>query len=180
MIQLGTIAALLAGLALPTGLTAQTGTPLVPETRVRVILPSAKPTAFGIGRAQPLVGTVASMRGDTLVLRRDRTPTTAVVPLASVARIEVSRGVEPRGISLLKGAATGALDGMLVAPLAYLPRDCEGMACFAETAAISAGIGALAGGILGVASPRERWLPIALAVRVGLSPNGSAIASITF
>jgi hypothetical protein len=158
-------------------LAAQPGPGLAPGRRVRVTAP-----AVDLKRWE---GTVASVRGDTLVLRpivdawtaRYRYPVdTAVrVSLDAVERLEVRRSVRGR---LWKGFGLGALGGAVLGAVVGLSQGkdelCDGLGCIDKGAAAGAlaVVGASVGGLVGLsiaAATAERWQPAPLdGPRVGL------------
>jgi hypothetical protein len=108
--------------------------------------------------ARPLVGTLESLRGQSLVLRVDDDP--YPIPRAAVRRIEVSRGrrISRRWTTL--GAAAGGAAGAFVGGC-LANKDDYGVLCGGQddTKYVIGGIvGGLAGGALGAWLGRgERW-----------------------
>lgn len=166
------IASLTAALLLTASvdLFAQHGPPVAPGDRVRVSrLGSVVP---------PLVCTVSALKADTLVLNTEQRTDALELPLASLAKLEVSRGQKPataRGakIGFLAGAAVGAGVGAALGA-SFGEQDCSS-SCIVGIA----GIGALAGGIggtlvglsIGAATNSDLWEPVPLdQLRVGVSP----------
>jgi hypothetical protein len=167
----------LAWLAAPCiGATAQTPT-LPPGARVRVTAP-----AYGSARQ---VGTVLALRGDTLVLQTAANPDTLLLPWSGVTGLEVSRGRrrqvrEGIGFGFLAGAAFGMLIGLADGddpPDSFIAFSAGEKALFAG--AVLGGIGAVVGGVLGAASPTDRWERVPLRsveARVGAAPGGHGLA----
>ena len=147
---------------------------LAEGARVRVEAP-----ALFAGRR---VGSVAAMRGDTLLLRvRDRA---VAVPLARVERIEVRRGDRRRGAGALRGMGIGLLSGIAVG-LAYARIDETSEPCGDGPCGIGyfiypilgGGAGLALGGVLGAAAGWQRWERVPLPARVGLAPRRGGLAA---
>jgi hypothetical protein len=86
------------------------------------------------------------------------------VPLASLERVEVSQGQRS---SLWLGALVGAVAiGALGFAMDVNPDDCgDDSSAFcsrAEAVAVTAGTGAVLGGLVGFFIKRERWVPVAV------------------
>lgn len=90
-------------LAQISGLIAQEGPQIVPGTRIRVTAPTVA--------SDRLVGTAMSLDVDTLVMKAEDWAAPLTVPIASVTRLDVSRGKVSRGKNALKGAGIGLLVG---------------------------------------------------------------------
>ena len=143
---------------------------LAPGARVRLY---ASQTADG--RYGRFVGRIVRWVPDSLTLKpEDDLP--VVVPVASITRLEVSRGrrsnwAEGAGIGLLVGAATGAIVFGLASG------DCEGWCFTAESAAaagavVFGGLGGVIGLIAGASTTTERWVEVPLArLRVSFAPQ---------
>jgi hypothetical protein len=136
----------------PSGLSAQTKPPVEAGSRVRV-------TARDLGLyKQP--ATLEAWRGDTLILAAERT---MKCPLASVTRLEVSRGPE-------RSTGTGVLVGFLIGSgvgtsLVILKSNDSWFRLSAgEVAAVAALFGGIGAGIgaLSTAFSPERWEAIPL------------------
>ena len=159
-------------------LAAQPGPGLASGRRVRVTAPAADLKRWE--------GTVASVRGDTLVLRplvdawaaRYRYPvdTGVRVSLGAVERLEVRRSVRGR---LWKGFGLGALGGAALGAVVVLSQGedefCDGIGCTDKGAAagVLAVVGASVGGLVGLgiaAATAEPWQPVPLGgPRVGVA-----------
>ncbi len=145
---------------------------LAPGARVRLY---ASQTADG--RYGWFVGRIVRWVPDSLTLKpEDDLP--VVVPVASITRLEVSRGrrsnwAEGAGIGLLVGAATGAIIGLASDP------NCGGFApCFtaeslaAGLAVVFGGVGGVIGLIIGASTTTERWVEVPLdRLRVSFAPQ---------
>ncbi len=131
-----------------------------------------------------LVGEVSSLGDDTVTLRLDESMALQPVPLASVERIEVSRGFA-RGnpVLILAGAAIGTAVGVAVA-VPIWSEDCDEQAqvrvsCdLNHMGAVMAiivhmSVGAIAGWLVGVPFFKtERWKQVPLdKLRVSFAPQ---------
>ena len=157
-----TVISLTAGLLLVSlaSLSAQQAPPVEVGSRVRVTAPG-----LGIYRQ---VATLEAWRGDTLVLAAERTMN---CPLASVTRLEVSRGREQSTgtaalVGFLVGSGVGAGLGLVLCLQAPWGGGCGGGV--AVVAAIFGGVGAGLG-VLSTAHVRERWEEISVG-RVRVAP----------
>ncbi len=124
-----------------------------------------------------VVGYWVSLEGNRLTLRTEKRDSSLVLPLASLTKLEVSRGqksaiAKGAGIGFLVGAGVGAGVGALIGA-----SQGENV-CSDECRVAFAGIGALAGGAvgtlvglgIGAASKSERWVSVPLEeIRIGLS-----------
>ncbi len=150
---------------------------LAPGARVRLY---ASQTADG--RYGRFVGQIVSRVPDSLTLKpEDDLP--VVVPVASITRLEVSRGrrsnwAEGAGIGLLVGAATGAIIGLASGDDPPCPR--SGWFCSRWTAGTKAGalavvfggVGGVIGLIIGASTTTERWVEVPLdRLRVSFAPQ---------
>lgn len=125
-----------------------------PGDRLRVHAP-------GVLGSRDLVGRFVG-RDSVALLLRPRYGATARVPLASIERLERSRGAG-RGVRTL----VGALAGLAVSTAVVVASDpggweCGGEFCGLAQAVAIVGGAAVAGGITGYATYRERWteLPV--------------------
>ena len=125
-----------------------------PGDRLRVHAPGSLGERVLVGR---FVG-----RDSAALLLRPRYAPTARVPLASIERLERSRGPR-RGVRTLLGALTG-LAVSTAAVVASDPGswDCGGEFCGLGQSILIVGGSTIAGGILGYGTHRERWtqLPV--------------------
>jgi len=175
---------------------AQTPGPVSVGERVRITMPDRR------GRHR-LVGRIADVQHDTLVLDSDDIGTAARVPLSQATRIEVSGGRHTNvrrgmGIGMVGGAVAGALIGATTyhkgrAPACSLS---EVLLCWGSPvdpgeaprgispragATIYGLLGILAGGIGGAIIHTERWSarPLGVAARLGTAPSGGAMVSLS-
>ena len=96
------------------------------------------------------------------------------LPLASVSRVEVSRGRGPRAGRTIGGAVLGGLSiGVMLGAIGYVATRCT--SCDSDGIGGLVGlmygvpIGFVLGGITSYASPRERWEPVSVAGERGPS-----------
>ncbi|AHG89384.1 hypothetical protein J421_1847 [Gemmatirosa kalamazoonensis] len=130
---------------------------VTPRARVRVDLLTTERTRLGRTRAQSVVGTLAGMRADTVLLAvRDDVPPLHV-PVASLRAAFTSRGRPPRWEAALRGAVVPALMGAAVSAIGSAIRHREGDPSPGRMAATSAAWGAATGALLAAWSPSERW-----------------------
>ncbi len=160
--------ALLAGALVLTAsidLFAQQEPPVAPGDRVRV-------TAWSVVPGRP-VGTIVSLGADTCVVALEGRAEPLMLPLASVTRLEVSRGQRS---NVGKGALTGGLIGTALGLLVggYVSTDPEffGEDAFAKTVAVLGGVGAGVGLLIGAMSRSDRWQEVPLdRLRVSTVPH---------
>lgn len=132
-----------------------------PGTRVRLTAPEL--------RKEQVTGDVLFMNSDTLVIEL-RNGENVEVPVASVERLEISRGPE-YGKGLLRGAKYGALTGVGVGALFFLEGvvfDDDGgfyLIAVPFLTGVAAVSGALVGGLVGTIFPPETWEEIPLSPR---------------
>ena len=142
--------------------------PLEPGQRVRVTAPD-----LGIRKQ---VGRFEALRGDTLVVAA--ADSTMTFPVASVTRLELSRGQKSMagrwaGIGFVSGAAFGAIIGFVSGDP---PRTCDLCPTAEQKAACGAivfgGIGALIGRGAGASHKTDRWEEVPLdKLRVSVGPQ---------
>lgn len=126
-------------------------------TRVRVDLPSTERSPFRRERPQSVIGTLAALHGDTLlvVVRADADPLR--VPLTSTRAAYASGGRTPRWQAALRGAVVPALtSAALNAISASINRGTDDRTPL-QRAAAGAAWGAASGASLGALFPKERW-----------------------
>jgi hypothetical protein len=126
------------------------------------------------------IGTVLESKSDTLVLDVEGGTAPLAIAVASITRLDVSRGRESHAftggcVGFLAGVATGAAMGFASGDE---PAPCF-MACSAEEKALVGAVvlglaGAAAGFAVGAFIHSERWEPTYPwgRVRVGLTPHG--------
>ena len=123
-------------------------------------------------------GRFIAWRADTLVLAAD---STMKFPLASLARLEVSRGRDSRPVivGVVIGAVTGAVIGAATAsdpdcPFLDLRAECFEVVTRASGALFGAVLGGLALGLVGRAVGGDRWEEVPFErVRVSVVPQQS-------
>ncbi len=158
-------------LASPSVAVAAQQTPVTPGARVRISAPSVA--------ENPLLGTVVALPADTLIVDAPGYADPLALPLASVARLEVSQGQESR---TLKGAGIGSLigagAGLASAAIACaITGDCDSGDPYTGLVYLSLGVlgaaaGALTGAIIGSTKEVDRWVDVPLErVRFGLTPS---------
>lgn len=134
-------------------LSAQQEMPVEPGDRVRVSAP-------GVVEGQ-VVGTIEKLSPDTCVLQVEDQLWPVVLPLASVTRLEVSRGSGSKtGLGILIGAGVGFLGGYLIGTQSSLCEECGGSSSGKTGLAFGTFLGLLgaaAGGELGAKNRVERW-----------------------
>jgi len=135
-------------------------------TRVRVIADSGD---------APVVGTIADVRRDGIVFRRQSQLDTQTISYSHLADLEVSQGLHAHPITgFVVGFFGGAAVGAIYGAASYSEPKCPPMSffCFnpitrSQTAEAGALLGALGGGIIGVITGgsihTERWRKVPLA-----------------
>lgn len=174
---------LVALLASPAALPGQARTSapgVVPGARVRI-------TQLG---EKPRIAVVVAGNTDTLLVRWTELTDTVAVPLAAIARLDVSTG---RHRNVLRSAMVGTLAvgtaGAVLGAATYQPcNSTEAFGCFLEPTSRgeSAAMGGVVGGVLGlvvgtlVGLPRrEGWHQVSLDARrvaVAITPRGRGTA----
>ena len=161
-----------------TSVIAQEQPPVRPGDRVRVThecrtTVRQDPLGKTHTRCRKDKGTLAAATADSIVLGVDERGTQLTLPVASVTRLEVSRGRKSRvalgaGIGALTGAATLAVIG---ANLNVCDGGYEG-ACAGVGAGVGAVGGALVGLVIGAVTKTDRWEEVPLdQLRVSLAPQ---------
>ncbi len=129
--------------------------PVAPGDRVRV-------TAWSVVPGRP-VGTVVSLGADTCVLEVEGRAEPLTLPLASVTRLEVSRGQESNvGKGALTGGLIGAAFGLFVGLIVGSDPEFFGENAFANSVAVLGGAGIGVGAIIGSLSTSDRWEEVPL------------------
>jgi hypothetical protein len=150
-------------LVAPCALAAQS---IAPGTRIRV--KSAQVVA-------PIVGTYQTLRGDTVVVIEDGTAAKIwSFKTSTIDRLEVSAGMKghnrgPMTKWALIGAGGGAAAGWLTAVALESASDDQ----YSDflSAAVGAGLGAIAGAVYGSRVLEEHWDSVPVPRRVGLMPT---------
>ena len=154
------------------GLAAET-TPLhLTGSRARLMAPS-----LGTGKQ---AGTVVEMRADTLLFTPDHQSTPALVPVASVTSLEVSRGMHSHAwtgvrIGFLTGAFAGGVVGYTQTHEAHASDGDFGPVVGAAAAVLTGCVGAGVGALIGSKQHTERWERQRLPIHIGLLPSTGAI-----
>jgi hypothetical protein len=123
----------------------------------------------------PVIGTYQEMRRDTLVVIEEGTSAQLwTFTRNSIDRIEVSAGMHngnrgPTTRFALIGAGIGAAAGWLVAAL--LESNSSSDYNDLLSAAVGAAVGGGAGAAYGYRKLEERWTPVPIPGRIGLSPT---------
>jgi hypothetical protein len=150
---------------IPSSLLAQDQQAVAPGDRIRVTAPAIS--------ADRLVGTLTGMRDDTYSMVVEGRDGSLAVPIASLTRLEVSRG---RKSLVTWGAVVGVLVG---GTLSFaLINSSEASDARITSAVLFAGLGGLAGALGGSYIRYDDWETVPLGqLRVGLTPEaGDGIA----
>ncbi|KPK78488.1 MAG: hypothetical protein AMS25_15105 [Gemmatimonas sp. SM23_52] len=147
---------------------AQQARPVAPGDRLRITAPSI------VG--ERLVGTVAELRPDALVLEPEDQLEAVLVPLAAVNKLELSRS---KASNVGRGALAGGLFGAgvgLVVGIAALGEEGGGLDIgvgeLISGALVLGGFGAAMGMLLEATAALERWETVPLdRIRVSLKPH---------
>ena len=141
--------------------------PVAAGSRVRVA---------GTGLVAPVIGSFQAIRSDSLVVLEDGASAQVwSVPVGGVSRFEISEGWHTRdGVKMLKFGALGAAGGLVLGAAISALLDIGAKANESYDTGLNALLGAAIGGGIGAyyGSTRsvERWRPVALPRRMGLSP----------
>jgi hypothetical protein len=144
--------------AAPAIASAQFPADVKPGTRVRVWVPEPARQGQAPEYRQLLRGTVESVDASVLRLRVPGTTGSLAVPIASVRRIDVSRGVS-RGASMIERAVGTAIGGAVLFGMLNDPKRTGGPHYRTDWEAAGVGAawaGAIGAGV-GLLFPYERW-----------------------
>src|SRR5687767_2709258 len=154
--------------AIPTSAFAQAVESLTAGTRIRV--KTAAPNEWRVGYVQSVDASTIVVTTNGLNENKAtaaQAPYSWTLPLASVSRVEVSRGMGGRANRTVIGAFLGALGGgLMLGTIGYLATRCND--CEESGIGVLLGpmfgvpIGAAFGAISGFATPRERWEPVSV------------------
>ncbi|CAA9347575.1 MAG: hypothetical protein AVDCRST_MAG68-4028 [uncultured Gemmatimonadetes bacterium] len=176
--------------------------PVAAGARVRITVPVfVDGYELSGGRATPRVGTLMGVDSTSVTVRLDRDGSLLTAPLRGVSHLEVSRGAvtagEGRSRGVRRGAMMGAGVGLVGAAvftlIEFAQDDFNEQTCGGEfeecanndaafkpaTFALSTGVGAAAGAVIGLAlgaRARERWerVPVG-SLRVGTAGAGTRV-----
>jgi hypothetical protein len=155
-------AALAALVLLPASSAAQTISTVPLGARVRVhpaVRTAARPSR--LHGSQPVVGTIAERRADTLVISLGPHGAVALFPDGSIGQLELSQGIPPRLDGAVRGIWRGLRFGLAIAPIASLAASSDRRRFDHQPIAISLGLSALTGAVVGALAPEERWVQVA-------------------
>lgn len=169
------LAALLA-LAAPQAVRAQDASVLGAGVRVRLVTPRLE--------ADQQTGKVVTSTSDTIVFRSEANPVTRSIPVADIASIEISGGMEThRGRDAIYGLLIGGGVGAIAGALSYKKPD-PNCWLFCETRSgdtVGGGVffglvGTLVGAfIVGSFDKTERWVPLRKTAHVFLAPGSGGL-----
>lgn len=128
-----------------------------PNARVRIELPAADRARFHRDRAQSVVGTLAAVRADTLLLVVRPGGAPLRLPRAAVRSISISRGRPPRWRAALEGAVLPALITAAISAAGTSIHRKAGQPSPAQAAISSAAWAGGSAALFGAWSPKERW-----------------------
>jgi hypothetical protein len=138
---------------MPAPLSAQATSTIEVGSRIRVVTPDMR----------TVTGRVEAATSDTLLLRPDDNTAAASMQVATLTRIEISRGIRSRKTSAWRGARWGAVIGAVPGAISLGLQHTQvgGGASVAKAAALGAWSGGLFGGLIGAAvgalRPGENW-----------------------
>lgn len=136
---------------------AQAQTPLQPGQRVRV--------RSTVAHTPEVAGVFEGVRGDSLMVRDDDRSVATAVPLATVDRLQVSRGRHSHWITgAAIGFAVGAATGVIAGVAGHNDADwlfSSGASAFLG-AVLLAPVGAVTGLVVGLMVRTERWQTVPL------------------
>jgi hypothetical protein len=128
---------------------------------------------------EAVIGTIAELTADTLKLKIVERSTLLAIPLATVKKLEISRGHIPRGNNILKSAGIGLLIGAGVGVLVGKALDdpssnempASGWMLLGGT--VGGGTGLVLGSVIGASSSTERWEKVSLEkLHINFVPRG--------
>jgi hypothetical protein len=148
--------------------TSPSGTPfdgaVTAGARVRVTLPDSVRQGALLPHRQAVVGTVARVAGDTLVLEVPSARGTLAVARGDLRALAVSRGVPGRAESALREGLNLAIGVGLAFAIVRTSddRDARPFRSAGEAALAGGAIGFGTGALLGAVRPSERWRAVRL------------------
>jgi hypothetical protein len=148
-----------------------------PAIQAQTTLPANARVRVTSWNGQRVIGRLAEVRGDTLMVVKDGllwNPTYRI-PLDRGTRVDVSRGKYVHAGRVIGGALLGAVAGFItvVAVPGISTTECSGDVCGTGPAFPAAMAIGVAGGImLGVLTPADRWEAVHSPVRIGFGGDG--------
>lgn len=149
-----------------------------PGSRIRVHAPSIA--------GAPMIGTLLSLNAEELRFTLEGGFPTFAVDVDSVARLDVSAGLESSRSGALRGGGIGLIVGTIPSGLVLAGARCfvgdDGLpdACTPEiqrAAAVVVVASTVAGAVVGALTPIEKWVHVGLPLRLGAArPRGSEFA----
>jgi hypothetical protein len=129
------------------------------------------------------VFTIVEVLADTLVVSDAKRPVQHRLAKDGLSTIEISRGRQTSGARVMRGAGIGALVGIGTGALVGLMGgEDEGDFFFSspEERAAALGlvfgtVGVVVGGIVGLATPEERWERVSLPAGLAVMPRGRGL-----
>lgn len=149
-------------------LAAQKLLPVEPGRRIRVLAPTVA--------GAPIIGNLLSMHSGMLRFTLEAGFPTFVVPLDSVARLEVSDGWATPSAGAVRGGGIGFVVGTIPSGLVlagarcFMPDDGLPDACTPDiqrAAAVVIVASTAVGAVIGAVTPFERWRRVHLPIRLG-------------
>ena len=135
--------------------------------------------------AQPVVGRVLGVRGDSLVLRDTLSRAETTVPVAGVQTLEMgvgrSRGATARRWATTGAMITGGVAGLVSYAAASGDPDATPLVNGLIGGVLGAPVGAVVGGVAGYAGGGRGWVPVPPPARVTVAPgrDGSMAVALT-
>ena len=141
-----------------------------PTIQAQATLPANARVRVTSWNGERVIGRLAEVRGDTIVLVQDGllwNPTFRI-PVDRRTRVDVSRGKYVHAGRVIGGALLGVVGGF-IAGMVFTTTECSGDVCGTGPAFPAAMAIGIAGGVmLGVLTPADRWEAVPSPVRVGL------------
>jgi hypothetical protein len=129
-------------------------------TRVRIDFPAAERSRFHRERVQSVIGTLDSVRADTVLLAVRPGAVPLRIPRAAIHSAYTSGGHPPRWRAAMNGAVVPAIVAAGLSAAGASIRRKPGQPTAGQMAASSAAWAGATGALLGAWSPKERWRPI--------------------
>lgn len=125
--------------------------------RVRVTIPDQSASGRALNRTQSLRGTVAALRGDTVILNLSSRKALAQIAVVDILRIERSAGLPSRWRNALLYGLVSGLGGAAVAGFNYRRPSCYGFRSRSVAATAVGATGFVLGALYGAVNIDERW-----------------------